>query len=90
MNSYCTINGDKPLSLLSSITTSKPLEAAFTICSLYFNLASIMMLRILTWSLGLIVCPLMVKGSHLDLYDLVAKYMITIFSTSKVILLLFS
>jgi hypothetical protein len=49
-----------------------------------------MMPRILTWSLGLIVYPLMVKGSHSDLYDMVAKYMIAIFSASKVVPLLLS
>lgn len=90
VNNCCAVDGDKPLSRLSSIAASKPLEAALAMCSLYFSLASITTPRILTWSLGWTVCPLIVTSSTLVLYDLQVKCIIAVFSTSNVALLLLS
>jgi hypothetical protein len=88
MNSCHAIKGDKPLSYLSSIATSRPLDAALAIYILYLSLVSITTPRILTWSLGLTACPLIVKGSYSDLYALGVKYIIVVLSTLNITLLL--
>jgi hypothetical protein len=90
MNNYHAIKGDKPLSYLSSITTSRPLDATLAMYTLYLSLVSITTPRILTWSLGLTACPLIVKGSYSNLYALGMKYIITILSTLNITLLLLS
>ncbi|OQE67431.1 hypothetical protein PENNAL_c0172G00816, partial [Penicillium nalgiovense] len=46
--------------------------------------------RILTWSWGTTVCPLMINGSWSNLCVLGAKCMIAVFSASKVAPLLLS
>lgn len=90
VNNCRAVAGDRPRSRLSSIAASKPLEAALAMCSLYLSLVSMITPRILTWSLGSMVCPLMVKGSLSNLYALGVKCMIAVLSASKVALLLLS
>jgi hypothetical protein len=90
VNSCRAVEGDKPLSHLSSIAASRPLDATLAMCSLYLSLVSITTPRILTWSLGSTACPLIVKGSCSDLFALGVKYIIAVFSASNVALLLLS
>src|SRR5947207_2437423 len=90
VNSWHAVNGDRPISRFSSSAASKPLEVALAMCSLYFSLASITTPRILTWSLGWTVCPLIVNGSDLVLCGLWVKCMIAVFSTLNVTPLLLS
>ena len=81
---------NKPRSRRSSIAASRPLDAALAICSLYLSFVSINKPRILTWSWGTTVCPLMVNGSWSDLRVLGAKCTMAVLSASKVAPLRFS
>jgi hypothetical protein len=90
VNNYHAIKGDKPLSYLSSIATSRPLDATLAMYALYLSLVSITTLRILTWSLGLIVYSLIVKGSYSNLCALGVKCIIVVLSTLNITLLLLS
>ena len=90
VNNCRAVDGERPLSHLSSIAASRPLVAALAMCSLYFSLASMSTPRILTQSLGGTVCPLMVKGSVALLYSLRVKCIITVFFALNVAPLLLS